>query len=169
MARRMVFRFLAGGVAAVLSACGLRGGNSYRFKITVEAETSEGLKTGSSVYEVTGIGTYDLVSGGKGSSTKLRGEALAVDLPNGKTLFALLRLANATSDDDNLAVMSMRAMDPAFTNAEKDQSARRIASTENIKSPVVVEQENYPLLATFINVDDPTTIIKVDSVDVAES
>jgi hypothetical protein len=50
MARRGALGLLAGTVAALLSGCGsfFRSG-SYRFRMTVEVETPEGVRTGSSV------------------------------------------------------------------------------------------------------------------------
>lgn len=101
MARRRVLGVLAGGLAAVLSGCGFSSNPTYRFKMTIEVDTPQGVKTGSSVYEVETTGSRDLVAGGKGSRFTLRGEAVAVDLGDGRTLFALLRLASGTSSDDN--------------------------------------------------------------------
>lgn len=167
MARRGVLGLIAGGAAALLSGCGLLGGNSYRFKMTVEVETPEGLRTGSSIYEVEGIGTKDLITGGKGSRTELRGEAVAVDLPGGRTLFALLRMANGTSADDHVGIMSMKTMDPAMVNTEKDQSARRIASGNGIKSPAEVPPADYPLLVTFADINDPKSVERVDPANLA--
>lgn len=52
MARRTILAGLAGGMAALLAGCGLLGGNKYRFRMTVEVDTPQGLRSGSSVYEV---------------------------------------------------------------------------------------------------------------------
>lgn len=169
MARRSVLRVLAGGAAALLSGCGLFGGNSYRFKMTVEVETPQGLRTGSSVYEVAAFKTSELITGGTSSNATLKGEAVAVDLPDGKTLFALLRMANGTSSDDHIGIMSMKAMDPAMINTEKDRSARRISSGDGIESPVEVAPVDYPLLVTFADNNDPTSLVRVDPADLAIS
>lgn len=168
MARRGVLGLLAGGVAALLSGCGLFGGNSYRFRMTVEVETPQGLKTGSSVYAVTGFTTSDLMTGGTSSDTEFKGEAAMVDLGNGRVLFALLRMANGTSSDDHLAIMSMKAMDPAYANNKKD-SAQRIASGSGITSPAEVAPKDYPLLVTFGDMQDPTSVTRVDPTNLAAS
>jgi hypothetical protein len=52
MARRGVIGLLAGGVAALMSGCGFSGKPSYRVKVTVEVNTPQGVKTGSSVMEI---------------------------------------------------------------------------------------------------------------------
>lgn len=167
MARRGVLGLFAGGVVALLGACGLFGGNRYRFRMTVEVETPQGLKTGSSVYEVLAFKTSELITGGTSSNATLKGEALAVDLPGGKTLFALLRMANGTSSDDHIGIMSMKAMDPAMINTEKDRTARRISSGDGIKSPVEVAPVDYPLLVTFADNSDPTSLVRVDPTNLA--
>ncbi len=52
MARRGVLGLLAGGAAALLGGCGLIwGSDRLRQKITVEVETPDGPRTGSSVVE----------------------------------------------------------------------------------------------------------------------
>lgn len=168
MARRGVLGLLAGGAAALLSGCGLFGGNSYRFRMIVEVETPQGLKTGSSVLKVTGVGGRELITGGKTSHADLRGEAAMVDLGNGRVLFALLRMANGTSSDDHLAIMSMKAMDPAYANNKKD-SAQRIASGSGITSPAEVAPKDYPLLVTFGDMQDPTSVTRVDPTNLAAS
>lgn len=69
---------------------------TYRYRLTVEVETPEGLRTGSSVIEVDTRQTrFALNPSAAGVSERVRGEAVAVDLPGRRTLFALLR-----SDDD---------------------------------------------------------------------
>lgn len=169
MARRGVLGLFAGGVVTLLGACGLLGGNRYRFRMTVEVETPHGLKTGSSVYEVVAFKTSELITGGTSSNATLKGEALAVDLPGGKTLFALLRMANGTSSDDHIGIMSMRAMDPVMINTEKDRTARRISSGDGIKSPAEVAPVDYPLLVTFADNNDPTSVERIDPANLASS
>jgi hypothetical protein len=167
MARRGVLGLLAGGAVALLSACNPFGGNGYRFKMTVEVETSEGLKTGSSVYEVLAFKTSELITGGTSSDSTLKGEAVAVDLPGGRTLFALLKTVN-TSGHDDLAYMSMRTLDPAF-NYNRVESANRISAGDGIKSPNDVPATDYPMLVTFTDIDDPKSVQRVDPANLAAS
>ena len=160
MVRRTVFGMLAGGVIALLSGCGLSGNPSYRFKMTVEVDTPEGLKAGSSVYEVETTGSSDLMYGGKGSRFTLRGEAVAVDLPGGRTLFALLKTV-AMSGHDNLGVSSMVAMDPAF-DYDWMASTKKIVSGDGVTSPAEVPAKYYPMLVMFKDIADPKSVELVD-------
>lgn len=80
------------------AACGDVLGKSYppyRYRLTVEVETPQGLRQGSSVIEVQTLkeGALSLSGGGAGGDVvnRVKGQAVAVDLPNGQTLFALLR------------------------------------------------------------------------------
>lgn len=67
----------------------------YRYRLTVEVETPQGLRTGSTVIEVETFrgSPLSLSGGGRGGevSHRVTGDAVAVDLPGGQILFALLR------------------------------------------------------------------------------
>jgi hypothetical protein len=84
--------------AAGLAALSLLGGcgsflfpSRYRFRMTVEVSTPQGLKTGSSVMEVSATRQILATSETHPISAGLRGEAVVVDLPSGP-LFALLTI-----------------------------------------------------------------------------
>lgn len=157
MARRGVLGVLAGGAAVLLSGCGLFGGNGYRFRMTVEVETPQGLRAGSSVYQVT-VQKQSPFMTGNVRSKELRGEAVAVDLPGGKTLFALLKTGNPSLDD--LALMSMAALDPNFKNDWHESTKEIAASWSSLRSEV--STQDYPLLVSFMDIQDPATVIRVD-------
>ena len=164
IARRTVLGLFAGGAAALLGGCRLLGGNSYRFKMTVDVETPQGLRTGSSVYEVTAFKTSELIAGGTSSDSTVKGEAAAVDLPGGRTLFALLKTINPMRDD--LALMSMAALDPAFSN-NRVESTKRIAFGDGIRSPNEVVVSDYPLLVNFRDLSAPHTVERIDAANLA--
>lgn len=166
MARRGVLGLIAGGVAGLLSGCGLFGGRTYRFRMTVEVETPEGLRIGSSVYEVWAESNSKLLPEERSRDWGVNGEAVAVDLPGGRTLFALLKTLNGRRED--LALMSMAALDPLFKN-DVVESAQRIASGDGITSPAAVRATDYPLLVTFADPADPTSVQRVDPANLAAS
>ncbi|MEP6868046.1 MAG: hypothetical protein ABJA20_05980, partial [Novosphingobium sp.] len=90
MARRGVIGMLAAlGSVTMLAGCGLFGKSvSYRYRMTVEVETPQGLKSGSSVIQV--VQTEQQGLEGSHLDVRVTGEAVAVDLPGGQTVFALL-------------------------------------------------------------------------------
>lgn len=155
MQRRIVLGFLAGAAAISIGGCVGPFRNHYRFKLTVEVETPEGLKSGFSVIEV--WAAYEM----PGSQRRLwgvKGEAVAVDLPGGQVLFALLK-THAIHED--MAGLSMTTLDPRFRN-DVVESAERIAKRDGIRSPTEVAPKNYPLLVRFINIADPESVELVD-------
>lgn len=165
MARRTVLGLFVSGAAALLAGCGLLGGNSYRFKMTVEVETPQGLRTGSSVYEVSAENKVAITPGMVDRGWSVKGEAVAVDMPDGQTLFALLK-TNAKHND--MVGLSMTALDPAFKN-DIVESAARISSEDGIRSPAKVSPSDYPLLVTFRDIRDPKSIERVDPANLASS
>lgn len=88
MARRGVVGVLA--LAALgLARCG--SANTFRYKLTVEVETPQGLRTGSAVRALKSHeGGSFLLGEGRPGVTMTGGEAVAVDVAPGQLLFALL-------------------------------------------------------------------------------
>ena len=152
-------------VSVALAGCMSWDDSTYRFRMTVEVETPEGLKTGSSVFEV-GAGNKRKLTAEEGSRYLWeRGEAVAVDLAPGKTLFALLK-TNAHFGD--IASLSMQALDPTFTeHYDTVGTAARIKARDNVTSPAIVDPAIYPMLVTFGDIDDPTSVTLVDPDDLA--
>jgi hypothetical protein len=149
-------------MAAVLSSCVSRS-QTQRTKITVEVDTPAGLRAGYSVFEdvMTPAGPFS-ISDNKYSS-KFRGEAVAVDLPGGRTLFALLH--NGHSLD--MANLIGRALYPDGRNdggpaLEPGHPPREMRA--ELKG---LAESGLPLLVTFRDVNDPMTIEKVDPANLA--
>jgi len=86
----MPFRRLILLAALLLGACGQQL-PTYRYRMTVEVDTPEGLRTGSSVIEVRSSRASSYVIPNPGQlNVRVKGEAVAIDLPGRKTLFVLL-------------------------------------------------------------------------------
>jgi hypothetical protein len=165
MARRGVLGVLAGGAAALLSGCGR--GERLKYKMTVEVDTPEGVKSGYAVREV----RFSAKSGtffAEGSATwRVRGEAVAVDLGGGKLLFALLvsqgrRESYAGNDIWDLLEDKPKARDgklelwpsmPAMGGLPPD-----------LKAEIIL-----PMLVTFTDTNDPKSVQRVDPANLAAS
>jgi hypothetical protein len=63
---------------------------TFRYKLTAEVMTPEGLKSGSSVIEVSYSSGHPIPNPGRWSADTVTGEAVYVDLGGGKNLFVLL-------------------------------------------------------------------------------
>jgi hypothetical protein len=92
--RRLSCAFLFIFTAVALGGCdALSPGTEVRYRISVVIDTPDGPRTGSGVWSFKlRPGNFD-----QGYNSRFRGEAIPVDLPNGKTAFALLDLRG----DDN--------------------------------------------------------------------
>lgn len=162
MARRGLLGLLAGSAAAVLGGCGLLGGSSYRFKMTVEVETPTGVKTGSSVYEVTAKKLVALTSEAAERVMGTRGEALVLDLPDGP-VFALMKTPN-DAQDVALGKMSMAVLDPEFRNNWVESAGRISGSWSTLRGEV--PRDNWPMMVRFRDINDPRSVAQVDPVSI---
>ena len=165
IARRTFVALLGGAALAGLTGCISPPQHRYRFKMTIEVETPEGIRSGSSVYEVTAQNLQAMLPDETDRSWSTKGEAVAVDLPGGVTLFALLKTGAMHGD---MASLSMAALDPAFNN-DVVESAERIATGQGIISPAIVKPSDYPLLVWFPDIKDPRSVAQVAPDDLAAS
>ncbi|HEX8486021.1 hypothetical protein [Sphingomonas sp.] len=159
MGGRIAIAASLGCLLALVSGCGLLSRERYRFKLTIEVDTPAGIKSGSSVYEITAWNALKLLPEERSRDWAVKGDAAAVDLADGRTLFALLKTTSLMRED--LAQVSMAALDPAFRN-DIVESAGRIGRSERIRSPASVSQGDYPLLVTFRDVRNPKSVERVD-------
>lgn len=167
MARRGVLGLLsalAGGV--VLGGCDLLGGGGYRYKMTVEVETPEGLRQGHAVRQVS---FYSRPQGVYGA--KVQGEAVAVDLPGGQVLFALLSAADGYPDYAAwIADWALkRELKPGGANAGYDAGDFAELWPTQAKTHNPIGQTRGPMLVRFHDLADPTSVEWVEAGDLAAS
>jgi hypothetical protein len=138
----------------------------HRYRLTVEVQAPEGLKTGSSVIQVNKL-TASTVR------TKLKGEAVVVDLGKRGTMFALLR-----SDRDNGwagRIVQMLVTDPRDGSDIEDRLEAVARDRKKRVVPRYFGKEfgkpisAYPMLVTFEDLDEPTSVTRVDPDDLATS
>jgi hypothetical protein len=158
---------------------------TFRYKLTAEVMTPEGLKTGSSVIEVSFSSTHPLPNPGRWSADTLTGEAVYVDLGGGKNLFVLLgldrwerkasRLPSTQPSFDGIEggqdSVTEQQLGEGSLNAlwlpvhvfklgrtvgeERDMQRRAMALLG--QSPVEVPLINVPMVGTFADLARPET------------
>lgn len=178
MARRRTLGLLLGGAVALLGGCGLVTNHpAFRYRVTIEVDTPQGLRSGSSVIEVR-AGEVGTTLGGAG--VEVSGEAVAVDLPGGQTLFALLR-GEAENDWAGRVMFDVTPRPRSEPGQEKKSFGRRIeAILDNHKLNVVPRMKpaafdadppisGYPIMVGFMNIKDPKTVVRVDPDNLAGS
>ena len=182
--RLAMLSLLAVGSAIGLIGCSVLGENlpTYRFRLTVEVETPEGLKSGSSVIEVrSGVG-------GKAAdpmavyTTQARGEAVTIDLGKRGLMFALLR----SGDNVDWAGQAMMRGIVPTSDAEQQQAMKdpwrdeikaryaRLLTMRGIydlprQVDILGPRDNYPMFVRFGDIADPRTVEQVDPDYLAKS
>jgi hypothetical protein len=162
-------------LALMLAGCGAVGDDGtpdYRYRLTVEVETPDGPRTGSSVIEVEQrMGRSAGTGFGKKIMRRVRAEAVAVDLPGGRTLYALLR------SDDNVdwAANVMQMLAPEIEGEPWEDVFDNVLLVEGevevprMWPPIAPfgERSAYPMLVTFGDESDPASVARVDPDDLA--
>ena len=162
--------------AVLVSACSDNAAEdnslSYRYRLTIEVETPEGLRTGSSVIEVRqSMGRSTMGGFNEQIFYKTRGEAVAVDLPDGQTLYALLR---SPGGDIEWAVRVIPILAPdAGDDIHLDdvlllEGKHELPRTWSPRGRSD-ERPAYPMMVTFGDEADPTSVTRVDPDDLAAS
>ena len=146
-------------LSTLLTSCGFIAPHRYRFRLTVQVQTPDGLRRGSSVYQVAAANLPALLPDEHKRDWSVKGDAVAVNLPDGRTLFALMRTRNAFRED--LALMSLAALDPKFKN-DVVESAGRVALGFSTNQKADVRPGDFPLLVVFENNADPRSAKEVD-------
>jgi hypothetical protein len=183
------FRLLRRRTACILAlallvpatgACGLAGERfpSYRYRLTVEVDTPDGVKRGSSVIGVDlRRSSPDSLPMGRVLQWRIQGEAVVVDLGTRGTMFALLESSNSKG----WVFWNMFSLLPprsGKSNSSKDGQAQQIermlAITGRHQLPrwdVAGGQraDNYPLLVRFADPDDPKSVQRIDPENMAAS
>lgn len=121
---------------------------TWRYKITVEVETPEGIKTGAAVREISvqrGISLAPEMT----SHIDFKGEAVAVDLGERGILFSLLTSA------ETIPFYTFPS-GVGYTTAEGIDYYRHLKA-----GPKELEAREYPMFVRFYDTNDPKTVERV--------
>src|SRR5260370_35644852 len=125
-------------------------GPGHKYRLTVEVQTPEGVKSASGVMAV-----YPDRSYSRGGHTLTRGDAVLVDLGGGKNLLALLaHIDNNSVDLDGMNYVALRAYNAAGRKASFNEMSRMTGA-------VPVKGTLVPVLVTFTDLNDPGTAREV--------
>ena len=177
MDRRAFFGRAATALAALaLPGCALADDTpDYRYRLTVEVDTPEGLRTGSSVIEVSTDVTSQYSIPDPGSvRNRTRGEAVAVDLPGGHTLFALLRSDSEVDWASHVMFLLTPTGPQTGTAGFLEDYHAMLANRALRELPAtfpdvghIKDRPARPMLVTFADLADPTSVARVDPDDLA--
>jgi len=168
MARRETLALLAGSATVLLSGCGTRSSAKYRFRMTVDVETPQGLKSGSSVLEVR-LARGMAVGDSSGVSSGVFGEAVVVDLPSGP-LFVLLKMPDAGPPLQAIvpeALLGRRSDGPDGVMSDTAKLGSTWFGEYRAELPRTrdrgsqVSNNNWPMMVRFRNLSDPMSVEEV--------
>lgn len=152
---------------------------SLRYRLIVEIETPQGPAAGSSVIEITGNRIPKWLPNGGGTRGTFRGEAVAINLPNGQTLFAVLRSESGATMPHDYPGMAFKSRlerfyakreaagkETDFVDAIKEMRGWTGASAPVPKTDRVLgnggrDVPAWPLMVAFRDIADPTTVYQV--------
>jgi hypothetical protein len=119
----------------------------HKYRLTVEIETSAGIRSASGVLAVTPDRGYN--NRGK---TLTSGDAVFVDLGGGKNLVALLAHPDKTLDLDGINYVALRAYGEAGGQRVSFNQMSRMTGVVPVTGALI------PVLATFADPADPRTM-----------
>lgn len=151
---------------STLTGCSTLSTSTIRYRMVVELNTSEGIRTGSSIIESFMRDGPRMAEAG-GVSYSLRGEAVEIRLHRG-IFFALLGQVGQGSAADYFAHILPRAL---ARRESHPPLSRRYAGGEwkaqreeflRKQAKILLDEEDYPTFATFHNILDPRSIVEVN-------
>lgn len=129
---------------------------SYRYRITVEVNTTDGMKSGSSVLEVTTIQFPSwLTLGNNNFETTTRGEAVFVDLGNGRNLVSLLALGPNAEDGAHRFFAPRSYLGVAGSSTGDIQWSKQLSTMSGRRK---FAGDADPTLVTFGSLADPSAV-----------
>lgn len=128
----------------------------HKYRLSVEVQTPEGVKSASGVMAVHPYRGY---SGG--GMTQTKGDAIFVDLGGGKNLVALLAHAGDKGLElDGMNYVALRAFNAAGVKVPFI-AMNKVTGVVPVKAPLI------PILVTFTDINDPATAREVPASDLA--
>ncbi len=127
--------------------------NQHRFRITLDIDTPEGLRSGSSIWSVSCTEPMKFLGVMGGAGCRVRGEAIFVPLPNGRAVIGLM-VYGAKGKGVDIDDTAARAFDFKGGGAGGGwySQAPHWTGSRPLKG------ERIPTLVTFTDLGDPKTV-----------
>jgi hypothetical protein len=139
---------------------------TVRYRLTLEADVDGKPSTGSGVVEVTYRANPQLLGASAEFVINVRGEAVALDLGQRGTLFALLTAGEDSRSGPEWIVLR------AFNfpgGALPSPMEKGISDVRKLSGKVELSLESLALLVRFRDTNDPITVEKVDPLNLDQS
>ena len=127
--------------------------HSWHQKMMVEVEVGDQRYAGSSVVEMSVFGHPEIPMVHGVRNLELEGEAVVVELPSNRYLFALLTYN---------AFLARDVFKDLIIEAVHAPGERWAEALSRLRETRVIDPKHYPLLVTFTDLTDPKTVQKVE-------
>jgi hypothetical protein len=143
----------------------------YRYRMTIDVDTPAGVKSGASVLEVKTIQYPSWVTlGANNHSTTVRGEAVFVDLGNGRNLVALLALDRHAADGraslfaprSFFAIVEGNPFNVKWTRELSSMAGRRVYAGNKRPTLVTFADPKNPATVREVAFDNPQDVLGPD-------
>ena len=141
----------------------------FNYKLTLEADTPDGPKTGSTVISLDFGSQFDVNGGGRRHSLEVSGEALYLDLGRGKNLFVTLTEYASGREGRGIGLdganspiwLPKNVLSLKWQPGEERELARQVLAAK-AAGPEDVPFLALPTTVTFGNMADPKSVALVD-------
>jgi hypothetical protein len=136
----------------------------YRLALQVEADGKQ--HTGSGVIQATYGKNITLLGSSAEIYINIKGEAVAVDIPGRGTLFAVLKAGESPRSSPQWIVPKAFGFRGGALGSPPEPSFNRLRA---LTGRVEIAPSDLPLLVRFRDINDPKTVERVDSGNLAAS
>ena len=140
---------------AMLGLAGCETVGVYRFRLTVEVDTPQGVRSGSSVMQVRYGVEPNINGGGQQADVDLDGEGVLIDLGGGRHVVALLGQALMQSGAFERRFLPAEVFYPDVSGPQQIQALK--ASGGNLQGSAGLTGDQIPSMATFQRATDPAS------------
>lgn len=147
-------------IAILLGGLYYLGRPEHKYRLTIEVQTPGGVRSASGVMAVY-MGKDGGILAEAGGGANAKGDAIFVDLGDGRNLIATLTLGKNGLYFDGMNFLAMNAFAAAGQKVQFKEVSR-------LTGKVQVHGDLIPVLVTFANVVDPSTVRVLDPTNLAE-
>jgi hypothetical protein len=139
---------------------------TVRYRLALEADVDGKPANGSGVIEVSYGKNLKLLPNEREFQINVRGEAVALDLGQRGTLFALLKEGeDSRSGPDYIVLRAFNFPGGALPSPVE----KGVSDVRKLSGRIELPLKNLPLLVRFRDINDPMTVEKVDPLDLEKS
>ncbi|MFK5977639.1 MAG: hypothetical protein QM488_01975 [Rhizobiaceae bacterium] len=134
---------------------------AVRYQLSVEVETPTGTKTGIGVLESIIEYQVQFLPNVPSSLTRIRGEAIPIDIGNGRYLFITLRQDSKRKGSRSAIGLALANLSPSKVKYPESRMKDYWIRANNSPLRHLVPNQ-LPLLVTFTDINDPASLQRVE-------